>query len=465
MKRRLQFNLFLMGAIALLAATAFGGSIVSVGPTRAYTTPSAGFAAAQNGDIVEIDAGLYSGDVATITKNNLIIRGVGGRAHVDANGNNAGGKGIWVIQGTNTTVQNVEFSGATVVDQNGAGIRQEGDGLVVSNCYFHDNEDGILTGASATSDILIEYSEFAYNGYGDGYSHNMYIGNIRKFTLRYCYSHHSKIGHIVKTRARENYILYNRLMDESDGTSSYTVDMPDGGLTYLIGNLIQQGPLTDNSGIIAYAEEGGSNPIQHFYVVNNTIVNDRSAGTFISISGSAPATSALIVNNVFVGNGTQLSGTGVRTNNLVLDGTQLVNRANFDYHLVPGSSAIDAGIDPGTGDGFSLTPVYQYVHPASRQTRSVAGALDVGAYEYTGSTNSLSVFAIQSMSRGTGTTVLIQWPSQSNKTYSVRMSTNLVSGGWGIAASNLAANPMLNTYTSSYAQAATCFFDVLLENR
>jgi hypothetical protein len=142
--------------------------------------------------------------------------------------------------------------------------------------------------------------------------------NIRKFTLRHCYTHHAKIGHTVKSRANENHILYNRIMDEVDGTASYEVDLPNGGLSYLIGNLIEQGPQTDNSTIISYAAEGGANPTQELYVAHNTIVNDRSGGTFIRVAGSYPPTSALIVNNIFVGPGTLLSGVGTMTNNLLL---------------------------------------------------------------------------------------------------------------------------------------------------
>ncbi|MFT2604204.1 hypothetical protein ACMWQW_30525, partial [Escherichia coli] len=46
------------------------------------------------------------------------------------------------------------------------------------------------------------------------------------------------------------------------------------------------------------------------------------------------------------------------------------------------SSAINAGSNPGTGSGFSLTPTNQYVAVASTQTRPTVGALDIGAFEY-----------------------------------------------------------------------------------
>ncbi len=360
---------------------ASSGRILQVGPKRKLKTPSQAAAAAKNGDIIEIDAGLYPGDVATWTRNNLTIRGVGGRAHLDAHGRNAQGKGIWVIQGANTIIENIEFSGATVPDQNGAGVRQEGPGLTLRNCYFHDNENGILTGASLNSDILIENSEFARNGFGDGQSHNIYIGNVRTFTLRYSYSHLAKIGHLVKSRAQTNYILYNRLTDET-GTASYEIDLPAGGRSYIIGNLIQQSPNTDNETIISYAEEHGRNPVQELYVVNNTIVNDYGpSGIFVHVSG-APSASRLI-NNLFIGRGVVLEGQGTQTTNLATRNAHLVNQAQYDYHLAKDSPAINAGTPPGAAAEYDLTPVYEYVHPLSATPRSVVGpAIDIGAYEY-----------------------------------------------------------------------------------
>ena len=71
---------------------------------------------------------------------------------------------------------------------------------------------------------MIEYSEFAYNGTGNGFTHNIYVGGA-KFTLRYSYSHHAYSGQLVKSRALENHITYNRLTTE-DGNTSYEIDLP-----------------------------------------------------------------------------------------------------------------------------------------------------------------------------------------------------------------------------------------------
>ena len=73
------------------------------------------------------------------------------------------------------------------------------------------------------------------------YAHNKFVGGSKRVQMRYSFSHESRGGHLVKSRARENMIAYNRLTDGEGGTSSYIVDIPTGDTTIVIGNLIEQG--------------------------------------------------------------------------------------------------------------------------------------------------------------------------------------------------------------------------------
>lgn len=374
--------------LACSAAVATGctpSPVRLVGPGHPYATPCQAIAAAQPGDTIEIDAagnGTYDGDVCTWATSNLTIVGVNGRAHIDAAGHSSGNKATWVIAGDNTVVRNVELSGATSTDLNGAGIRAEGANLTVADSYFHDNQDGILTGANAASDIVISSSEFANNGAGDGYSHNMYIGHVRSFTLEHSYSHDSNKGQLVKSRASTNYILYNQLLGRT-GTSNYELDMPNAGLSYVIGNVIQQGPQTSNSNIIEYGIEGVTNPSSQLYLVNNSIVNDRGAGSAVLVG---PQVTAPVVaqNNISVGSPTFVGqATATLVANCVTASPGFVHRAGYDFHLVAASPCVDSGILPGTSPGgFSLVPVQEYVSPLSDPTRTVTGAaIDAGAFE------------------------------------------------------------------------------------
>jgi len=453
MKRSLLPLIFL----AAFAATAIPShaAILQVGPGKPFAAPCAAIAAAAAGDTIQIDSSVtYVGDVCAWTTNNLTIQGVGGaRAHIDAGGQNSQGKGIWVISGTNTTVENIEFSGATVVDHNGVGIRQQGDNLTVRNCYFHDNEEGILTDASLTSTITIEFSEFAFNGFGDGQSHNVYIGNIGKLIFRYNYSHHAKIGHLLKTRAAQNVVTYNRFSDEATGTSSYQIDIPNGGLAYVIGNVIEQGPANDNSTFIAYLEEGANpgNPSTQMFVINNTFANDAASGTFISPAlGASPV---VIKNNIFFGPGSVTNqASAIQANNFV-GNASFANSAGFDYHLLSGSPAINAGVDPGADGAFALAPTFQYVHPACAEGRTTVGVIDIGAYEFSGG----SGIAPPNGACSTATSPLLALSTSSITFSAQQLNTTSVARSFNISNNGNAALTVSNIAASGdFAQTNNC---------
>lgn len=380
---------FMIQFSLLAAATSASAATLQVGPGQPYAKPCAAIAAAMPGDRIEIDAaGSYVGDVCGWTTSGLTLVGVHGRPKIDAGGTSAQGKAIWVISGDDTTVENVEMTGAMVTDANGAGIRQEGKNLTVRGCYFHDNQDGILAGDKAGSTIVIEGSEFAHNGAGDGQSHNLYINHVDKLVFRWNWSHQANAGHLLKTRALVSDIRYNRLSDEADGTASYEINVPNAGTTMIVGNLIEQGPMTMNSAIIDYGSEPtGFNPTSDLYVVNNTVVNDRGAGTFVQVAAMV-TTPAVLTNNIFVGGGTVTTqASAVQTANYIGTMAMLASTANVDYHLMPGSPCIDAGQDPGmTAGGVSLLPTMEYVHPAMVEGRMAVGAIDIGAYELGGAT-------------------------------------------------------------------------------
>ena len=99
-------------ALTFVSAPQMHAKILHVGSDKQYKTPCQAMPHTATGDTVEIDsAGEYSGDVCTWTANHLTLRGVGqSRAHIEAAGKTAGDKGIWVIAGNDTTIENMEFS-------------------------------------------------------------------------------------------------------------------------------------------------------------------------------------------------------------------------------------------------------------------------------------------------------------------------------------------------------------------
>jgi hypothetical protein len=394
--RNTQFSASRLAAAILLAfagVTAASAATLSVGPGKTYAKPCAAIAAAKDGDVIEITGNTtYSGDVCYINRNNLTIRGVNGRPKIDAAGKNAGGKGTWVVDGNNLTVDNVEMYGAKVPDANGAAFRLEATNFTLRNSFIHDNENGILANANTNSDILIEYSEFGHNGHGDGQSHNLYIGHVKSLTFRYSFSHDANIGHNLKSRANTNMIAYSRFSSLNPGETgstaagkpSYEIDLPNAGTSYIIGNVIQQPASNSNPTMLAYGEEGAVNVGSDLYVVNNTFLNDMgSGGTFMFVSGKVP-TAALAQNNIFGGVGTfSTQSTTIDKTNYRSASPNFVNRAAYDLH--PTSALmIDAGSAPGlSATGVSLMPVAQYKAVANGEARPVVGQIDIGAYEST----------------------------------------------------------------------------------
>lgn len=291
------------------------------------------------------------------------MRAIGGRVRLTADGLSAEGKGIWVVRGERMTVEGFDFSGAQVPDKNGAGIRLEKGHLVVRNCKFTNNQNGILTNDNPQAELEILNSEFGYNGYGDGQSHNLYVGQIAHLTVIGNYFHHAKVGHLLKSRAAVNDIRYNRLTDEPGGHASYELEFASGGVARVVGNIIQQGSQTENPHLISYGVEGYKWPKNELHLINNTLVDNRpQGGIFLRIKPGEVTVKA--VNNLLVGKGKlDSAGPGNYRNNFTVDWDEFELAAREDYRLKRQSKLLGRAEDAGMADGQSLMPDSEYRHP------------------------------------------------------------------------------------------------------
>lgn len=374
-----------------------------VGPTRTYTYCSKVAALVQNGDTILIDFATYLNDPQVKwDKNNLLIKGVGGRPRLEAGSiiaNDASnGKGIFVISGANVRVENIEFANAAVIDRNGAGIRQEGANLYIHKCKFIGNEMGILCGNIANCKTTVEFSEFFHGGssLNPGYQHNIYINHIDTFVFRYNFSHDAIAeGHELKSRATYNFILYNRIANEQS-TDSRTIDLPNGGTTVIVGNIIEQGPNSANSNLLGYGLEGLSNPAPHkIWICNNTFINKKSTGSFIHTQSGTDT--LFVKNNILAGaktGGLFLGSAAVvdSSNNLVSNNIAdfgFVDATKYNYQLLTTSIAKDAGIEVNKSvNGYDLQPKWMYKDTCNVEIRNKYNKIDIGAFEFFAPTGS-----------------------------------------------------------------------------
>src|SRR4051812_44476657 len=105
-------------------------STLTVGARQQYSTIAAAVNAAESNDTIDVQAGTYTNDFVSIYKN-LTLNAIGGVVTMQATAQPPNGKAILTEGGPGLTVNvnGFAFTGATVPDGNGAGIRYEGGTL------------------------------------------------------------------------------------------------------------------------------------------------------------------------------------------------------------------------------------------------------------------------------------------------------------------------------------------------
>jgi hypothetical protein len=378
------------GKLEALPESALAGGEVRkatmvVGPGEKVATVSEVARLARDGEVIEIRSGSYRGQPAIWTKNNLLIRGVGQRPVMIAEGRSAEDKAIWVVRGGKVRIENVEFRGARVAGGNGAGIRFEKGELAIHACRFADNEMGLLTANSAALALEISDSEFvdAPRHAGDLH-HLLYVGAIGRFVLRGSRFHNGNLGHLVKSRARENHVLYNLLADGAGGRASYELEFPNGGIAWVIGNAIGQSAGTDNPVIVAYGAEGPRWSVNALYLVHNTLVNDHHAGTFLAVASDRfpGGVDVWAINNLMVGHGdVNRPAQGRFEGNERLARGVLIEQDGVPTRLPPQSPLRGTVRLPGQIGEVDLAPTAEFAFPVGSRPLKLPAKLAPGAFQ------------------------------------------------------------------------------------
>lgn len=292
----------LLAALAASAALPLRARTVTLAPGESL---QAAVAAAGAGGVVELLAGLHRGQAAVIDRHGLTLRASGGRVVLQADGAHAEGKALLVVRAEGVRVEGLELRGARVAAGNGAGVRFERGSLVVSRCRFVDNEMGLLSANVADAELVVEDSVFeGAPRHAGALHHLLYVGAMKRLVVRGCRLAGGWQGHLLKSRARENLILCNRLVDGDDGESSYQVDLPNGGLAWLVGNVIGKGPRPQNDALVAFGAEGNPHLDSALHAAHNTFINESPAAATVVRHWPErlpPGASLHLANNLVIG--------------------------------------------------------------------------------------------------------------------------------------------------------------------
>ncbi len=170
------------------------------------------------------------------------------------------GKAALVLRGRAARIEGMVFSNIHVPDMNGAGIRLEHGNLSVSQSWFRDSEQGILSGDDTGSTITIDKSTFSRLGTCEGAggcAHSLYIGEYGALTVTRTRFEAGRGGHYLKTRSQRVAVLNSSFDDSQGQATNYMIDLSGGSAGTISSNWFVQGADKENhSAFIAVAAEG-----------------------------------------------------------------------------------------------------------------------------------------------------------------------------------------------------------------
>jgi len=288
-------SLLVVAGFSGMSVQAYADIILTVGAGGTYSTVSMAVSVADadanaaDTYVIEVAPGTYTNDFPDVTRAMTIEvtpGDAGQQVLLLATEPLPNEKGI-ILTTASLTVNGLTFEGAEVSaadDGNGAGIRdQNGDkveaflgngppgqpnppaSLIVENSNFIDDQEGILTGYDTSETVAISNSNFINNGNPDPalFQHALYVNYAGSLTVTNSLFCGQLIGHDIKSRALSTTIENNQIYDGAAGpgacnvgTSSYGIDVPNGGVATISDNQIIQGAGSENQVMVDYGSEG-----------------------------------------------------------------------------------------------------------------------------------------------------------------------------------------------------------------
>jgi hypothetical protein len=377
----------LAGCLCVLSAAPAGAENIVVGPDGVPSSLRDAARLAQDGDTIEVLPGDYRGQSAVLLQKRLTIRGLGKRPVFHADGKVAESKAILVVRDGEVLIENIEFRGARASGANGAGIRFEKGRLTVKGCTFADNEAGILTGNQGDAELVIQDSVFsdAPRVVG-GLAHLLYVGRIARLSVTGSRFHRGFEGNLLKSRARENRIIANLLVDGAAGGASYEIDLPNAGRAWLVGNIIGQSPATQNRVVVSYGAEGRAWDDNVLFMAHNTLINDGwLPAWFLRVFRDRlpDATEVHAINNLSVGPGVFAWGASghFAGNRHLMTASALNDPDMLAFEPRADSGLRASGVDPRNVAGQNLAPKLEFAMPIGTRPAPALQGWTPGAFQ------------------------------------------------------------------------------------
>jgi hypothetical protein len=216
-----------------------------------------------DGQTVVLPPGVYK-EAGRIAASNVVIKAHGVRLEETAHEH----KGALVVAGNNVTIEGLECAGIRVRDNNGSCVRLEAKDLTLRKVWFRDSQSGLMTWNKDSGTVLIEDSKFERIGR----AHGVYIGRGPTHLILRNSSFLSSTaeGHEVKSRAARNTIERCTIAS-LDGKDSRLIDLPEGGVNVIRGNVLQKGPASSNQDLIGIGMEAR----RALHETNSSVIEDN----------------------------------------------------------------------------------------------------------------------------------------------------------------------------------------------
>jgi hypothetical protein len=411
--------------LLLFPGTAEAGTTYAVGPTRDLRDLQAVAPKLQQGDVVLVDGdATYPGD--------LILRNDGAPgAKITIRGRRVAGKRP-VLAGGATTIEvrasHYQIEGFEITGGTSRCFYHHGDDVALADAVIHDcPRHGLLGADDDTGSLTLSFVEIYHAGAGDS-AHPVYMATDERahpgavFRMEHCYLHDQNGGNNIKSRAHRNELHYNWI----EGAKYHEIELigPDGGEPHaredseVVANVIRK--LQPGYVVRVGGDGSGESNGRYRFASNTVVIGPETRAVFRLFNGLE---SIEMHNNAFFREG----GGGVKilveddvrwaaghpliagTHNWLPRGSTAIP-AEWDHTLfgvdpgfvsrtdlrpAAGSPLIDAGSDvlpspprcafpSSLAEARSSPPIGRLEAPLAAAPRARSGAIDIGAFEYTG---------------------------------------------------------------------------------